>query len=113
MKKILSFAIIAAMSIYTAAATNGQVSDKTKKSEKTEKTEVAKDVVEKTTFVVDIDCDACVKTVMDNIPYITGVKDVEVLLAKRHVIVSFDPSKTNNTKIIKGFKKIKKTAEVL
>ena len=37
----------------------------------------------KTVFVTDIDCDHCVKKIMDNVPSLgKGVKDVEVDLAK-------------------------------
>ncbi len=66
----------------------------------------------KTVFVTDIDCDHCVKKIMDNVPSLgKGVKDVEVDLAKKEVTVTYDPAKTNDAQLVRGFASLRVKAE--
>lgn len=79
-------------------------------------TMAAKPVAEKktvtTVFVTDIDCDHCVKKIMNNVPSLgKGIKDVEVDLPTKEVTVTYDASKNNDENIIKGFASIKVKAE--
>ena len=65
-----------------------------------------------TVFVTDIDCDHCVKKIMNNVPSLgKGVKDVEVDLPTKEVTVTYDASKNSDENIIKGFASIKVKAE--
>lgn len=65
-----------------------------------------------TVFAADVDCDHCVKKIMDNVPALgKGVKDVQVDLAKKEVTVVYDASKNSDENIVKGFASLKVTAE--
>ena len=68
----------------------------------------------KTVFVTDIDCDHCVKKIMNNVPSLgKGVKDVEADLKTKEVTVVFDASKNDIEHIVKGFESIKVKAEAV
>ena len=54
-----------------------------------------------TVFVTDIDCEHCVKKIMNNVPS----------LGKKEVTVIYDASKNNDENIVKGFATIKVKAE--
>lgn len=61
-----------------------------------------------TVFATDIDCDHCVKKIMNNVPSLgKGVKDVQVDLKKKEVTVTYDSSKNSDEGIVKGFETIK------
>ena len=65
-----------------------------------------------TVFVTDIDCEHCVKKMMNNVPVLgKGVKDVKVDLPKKEVTVVYDSSKNNDETIVKGFASLKVKAE--
>lgn len=65
-----------------------------------------------TVFTTDVDCDHCVKKIMENVPSLgKGVKDVKVDLAKKEVTVVYDPSKNSDEGIVKGFASLKVKAE--
>ena len=65
-----------------------------------------------TVFVTDIDCEHCVKKIMNNVPVLgKGVKDVKVDLPKKEVTVVYDSSKNNDETIVKGFASLKVKAE--
>ncbi len=67
-----------------------------------------------TVFVTDIDCDHCVKKIMNNVPSLgKGVKDVEADLKTKEVTVVFDASKNDIEHIVKGFESIKVKAEAV
>lgn len=51
------------------------------------------------TFHVHLHCENCVNKVIENISYEKGVKDLDVSLEKQTVTVTFDPKKTDETKI--------------
>ena len=59
-----------------------------------------------TVFVTDIDCEHCVKKIMNNVPSLgKGIKD------EKEVTVIYDASKNNDENIVKGFATIKVKAE--
>lgn len=65
-----------------------------------------------TVFTTDIDCEHCVKKIMNNVPSLgKGVKDVQVDLPKKEVTVTYDPSKNDVETIVKGFASLKVKAE--
>ena len=66
----------------------------------------------KTVFTTDIDCEHCVKKIMNNVPSLgKGVKDVKVDLPKKEVTVVYDSTKNSDDNIVKGFASIKVKAE--
>ncbi len=64
-------------------------------------------------FITDIDCDHCVKKIMNYMPYQKGIKGVKVDLPKKVVSVSYDSSKSSNTNITSLFKNIDVKANVI
>ena len=65
-----------------------------------------------TVFTTDIDCEHCVKKIMNNVPSLgKGVKDVKVDLPKKEVTVVYDSTKNSDENIVKGFASIKVKAE--
>lgn len=61
-----------------------------------------------TVFMTDIDCEHCVKKIMNNVPSLgKGVKDVQVDLQKKEVAVTYDPAKNSDEKIVEGFASLK------
>ena len=65
-----------------------------------------------TVFTTDIDCEHCVKKIMNNVPSLgKGVKDVKVDLPKKEVTVVYDSTKNSDDNIVKGFASIKVKAE--
>ncbi|MFR9611524.1 MAG: cation transporter [Rikenellaceae bacterium] len=66
-----------------------------------------------TEFLTDIDCDHCVKKVMDFMPYQKGVKNVKVDLPTKVINVSYDNRKSSNEEVVKLFKKIDVVAKVV
>lgn len=72
----------------------------------------AEKTVTTTIFTTDIDCDHCVKKIMENVPALgKGIKDVQVDLPKKEVKVVYDASKNNDEQIAKGFASLKVKAE--
>lgn len=65
-----------------------------------------------TVFTTDIDCEHCVKKIMNNVPSLgKGVKDVQVDRRKKEVTVVYDGTKNNDENIVKGFASLKVKAE--
>ena len=65
-----------------------------------------------TVFATDIDCEHCVKKIMNNVPSLgKGIKDVQVDLSKKEVTVVYDASKNSDENIVKGFASLKVKAE--
>ena len=65
-----------------------------------------------TVFVTDIDCEHCVKKIMNNVPSLgKGIKDVKVDLPKKEVTVVYDGTKNDDANIVKGFASLKVKAE--
>ncbi len=101
MKKLLTVCLIAAMSF---TLTNIHAAQKSKKSEK---------ITTTACFLTDIDCESCAKKIMSSIPYQRGVKDVEVDVTKKEVVVTYDPKKSSNDALIKSFDRLKIKAKVI
>ena len=96
MKKFVLFCLALAMGVGVCAATGKPAAKK----------------IVTTVFVTDIDCDHCVKKIMNNVPSLgKGIKDVKVDLPKKEVTVIYDASKNNDENIVKGFATIKVKAE--
>lgn len=65
-----------------------------------------------TVFVTDIDCEHCVKKIMNNVPSLgKGIEDVQVDLSAKEVTVTYDASKNSDEQIVKGFATLKVKAE--
>jgi len=98
MKKMIVLCLAALMSAGMCLAAESAV-------KKTKKTQT-------TVFVTDIDCEHCVKKIMNNVPALgKGVKDVQVDLKTKEVTVTYDPAKTDDAQLVKGFASIKVQAE--
>uniref|UniRef100_UPI00307C17A1 cation transporter n=1 Tax=Alistipes shahii TaxID=328814 RepID=UPI00307C17A1 len=96
MKKFVLFCLALAMGVGVCAAAGKPAAKK----------------IVTTVFVTDIDCDHCVKKIMNNVPSLgKGIKDVKVDLPKKEVSVIYDASKNNDENIVKGFATIKVKAE--
>ena len=54
----------------------------------------------------DIHCESCAKKVKENISYEKGVKDLEVSVEKRSVVITYDPAKTDPVKLLAAMRKI-------
>ncbi|WP_308503036.1 heavy-metal-associated domain-containing protein [uncultured Alistipes sp.] len=66
-----------------------------------------------TVFSADVDCEHCVKKIMDNVPSLgKGIKDVQVSLEKKEITVVYDGSKNSDEKIVEGLASLKVDAQV-
>lgn len=96
MKKFVLFCLALAMSVGVCAAAGKPAAKK----------------IVTTVFVTDIDCDHCVKKIMNNVPSLgKGIKDVKVDLPKKEVTVVYDGTKNDDANIVKGFASLKVKAE--
>lgn len=65
-----------------------------------------------TVFATDIECDHCKKKIMENIPVLgKGVENVEVDVPTKRVTVTYNPDKTDDATLVKGFAKLRVKAE--
>lgn len=62
-------------------------------------------------FETSIDCENCVNTIMKNIPYIKGVKDVKCDLATKEVTVKYQDGKTTPEVLKRSLEKLGYTAK--
>ena len=96
MKKFVLFCLALAMCVGVCAAAGKPAAKK----------------IVTTVFVTDIDCDHCVKKIMNNVPSLgKGIKDVKVDLPKKEVTVVYDGTKNDDANIVKGFASLKVKAE--
>ena len=96
MKKFVLFCLVLAMGVGVCAAAGKPAAKK----------------IVTTVFVTDIDCDHCVKKIMNNVPSLgKGIKDVKVDLPKKEVTVVYDGTKNDDANIVKGFASLKVKAE--
>lgn len=58
------------------------------------------------TFNVHLHCENCVKKVRENISYEKGVKDMTVSLENQTVKVTYDPTRTDEAKLIAAIEKL-------
>lgn len=64
-------------------------------------------------FQTDIDCEGCVKKIMNYMPYQKGVKRVDVDLPTKKVSVSYDTRKTSTSTVAESFEKIDVKATII
>ena len=96
MKKFVLFCLALAMGVGVCAAAGKPAAKK----------------IVTTVFVTDIDCDHCVKKIMNNVPSLgKGIKYVKVDLPKKEVTVVYDGTKNDDANIVKGFASLKVKAE--
>lgn len=62
-------------------------------------------------FATSIDCQNCVNTIMKNIPYEKGVKDVKCDLTTKEVTVQYQKDKNNNESLKRSIEKLGYTAK--
>ncbi|MCU0377944.1 MAG: heavy-metal-associated domain-containing protein [Bacteroidales bacterium] len=63
-------------------------------------------------FDTSIDCEACVNTIMKNIPFEKGVKDVKCDLTTKEVTIEYQASKTRPELLKRALEKLGYTAKV-
>lgn len=68
--------------------------------------------IKEVTFITSIDCNHCKMTIMKNIPYEKGVKDVKVDVEKKEVTVKYLEDKNTDAKLAQAIVKLGYTAEV-
>lgn len=62
-------------------------------------------------FVTNIECDNCVNTIMKNIPFEKGVKDVKCDLATKEVTIGYQKEKTKPEQLRRALEKLGYTAK--
>ena len=62
-------------------------------------------------FNTSIDCQSCVNTIMKNIPFEKGVKDVKCDLSTKQVTIEYQPSKTSSDTLKRSIEKLGYTAK--
>ena len=62
-------------------------------------------------FATSIDCDACVNTIMSNLPKEKGVKDVKCDLKTKEVTVTYQQDKTDPELVQRNIEKLGYTAK--
>lgn len=98
------FILMAIAMVMTLSVTN--LSAAPKKEKKGSK-------IETVSFVTSIDCDHCVKKVMNFMPTQKGIKEVVVDLPTKVIKVGYDNRKSSEEAIIKLFDKIDVEAKVI
>jgi len=61
-------------------------------------------------FETSIDCENCVNTIMKNIPFEKGVKDVKCDLSSKEVSIKYQEDKTSSEKLKRSIEKLGYTA---
>jgi len=64
-------------------------------------------------FETSIDCENCVSTIMKNIPYIKGVKEVKCDLSTKEVSIEYQKTKTKPELLKRAIEKLGYTAKEL
>lgn len=67
---------------------------------------VKKAATKTVTFNVSMHCKNCVKKINDNVAFEKGVKDLSVSLDSKTVTVTYDPAKTDVTKLKAALEKL-------
>ena len=68
---------------------------------------VAKDIRTVTFKVVQIECNNCKNKVLNHVKYEKGLKDIDVDIPSRTVVITYDADKTSIDKLKASFEKIK------
>lgn len=97
--KLLVVALVAISAILPASAASS-------KSRKKPSTIVTQE------YVASIDCDACVRKVMNILPFQKGVKDVNVNLGHKIITVKYDARKCSDAAVIESLSKVDIDAKV-
>lgn len=63
------------------------------------------------TFKVSMHCQKCVAKLTDNLSFLKGVKDLRISLEEKTVVITYDPSKTNEDTLRKAIEKCGYSAE--
>lgn len=63
------------------------------------------------TFAVSMHCENCTKKIRENVGFEKGVKDMNISLDKKTVTVTFDPAKTDVSKLKAAIEKLGYKAE--
>jgi copper chaperone CopZ len=69
--------------------------------------------IKEVTYVTSIDCDHCKMTIMKNIPYEKGVKDVKVNIPTKEVTVKYRADKNSEIKLAQAIVELGYTAKVI
>lgn len=64
-------------------------------------------------FETSIDCENCVNTIMKNVPFEKGVKDVKCDLETKEVTVQYQKDKNNPEQLKRAIEKLGYTAKVV
>jgi copper chaperone CopZ len=64
-------------------------------------------------FITSIDCDACVNSIMTNLPQEKGIKDVKCDLKTKEVSVTYQKKNNNPEQIRRSIEKLGYTAKVI
>jgi mercuric ion binding protein len=64
-------------------------------------------------FETSIDCENCVNTIMKNIPFEKGVRDVKCDLTTKEVLIQYQKEKTNPETLKRSIEKLGYTAKVI
>ncbi|MCK7538252.1 MAG: heavy-metal-associated domain-containing protein [Marinilabiliales bacterium] len=64
-------------------------------------------------FETSIDCENCVNTIMKNVPFEKGVKDVKCDLETKEVTVQYQKDKNNPEQLKRSIEKLGYTAKVV
>ena len=96
MKKFFVCCLLAALAVLTAEAASAPKNTKT------------------VVFATDIDCDHCKQKILNNVPVLgKGVEEVVVDVPTKRVTVTYNPEKTDEATLVKGFAKLKVKAEAV
>lgn len=71
------------------------------------------DKLETVQFITSMTCEACVNTIMDNLPREKGVKDVRTDLANKTVTITFLKDKNTADKLKRSIEKLGYTAKLI
>lgn len=107
MKKTLILTLAALMtfsmsSLYASAADMTETSTLTQKQKPSKK----KGEVKEVTFLVNLDCENCVKKVQENIAFEKGVKDLKISLEDQTVALKYDAAKTSEATLKAAIEKL-------
>ena len=103
MKKILtilfSALLLASSAVFASQAQASPLNDKKPKDTVT------------VVYNVNIHCDNCVEKLTDKLSFLKGMEDLKISLPKKTVEIKYDPSKTNESNLVKAIEKCGYTAE--
>lgn len=107
MRKMINVAAVAMLAAVLAvctvpAAASSRPAPEIPESAQSKPKKELKEVV----FTVSMHCENCVKKIKENISFEKGVKGLEVSLDDKTVKITYDPSRTDETKLAGALKKL-------